>query len=48
MLLFGAGIQPGRYLRQVEAVDAASTVASLLQVSPPPSDQGRPLTEALR
>jgi predicted AlkP superfamily pyrophosphatase or phosphodiesterase len=48
MLLVGAGIQPGRYLRSVEAIDVASTVASLLRVSPPPSDQGRPLAEALR
>lgn len=48
MLLFGAGIQAGRYLRAVEAIDAASTVASLLHASPPPSDEGRPLVEALR
>jgi hypothetical protein len=48
MLLFGAGIHPGRYSRPVEAIDAASTVANLLHVSPPPSDQGRPLFESLR
>lgn len=48
MLLFGAGIRPGRYLRPVGAIDAASTVAYLLHVSPPPGDEGRPLVEALR
>jgi predicted AlkP superfamily pyrophosphatase or phosphodiesterase len=48
MLVFGAGVQPGRYLRPVEAIDAASTVAGLLRISRPAADQGRPLAEALR
>jgi arylsulfatase A-like enzyme len=48
MLLFGAGVRPGRYPRPVEAIDAASTVASLLHVSSAPDDEGRPLVEALR
>lgn len=48
MMALGAGIRPGRYLRQVEAIDAASTVAFLLRVSRPPGDQGRPLAEALQ
>jgi predicted AlkP superfamily pyrophosphatase or phosphodiesterase len=47
MLLYGAGIHPGRYVRPVAVADLAPTLASLLGIPPPPECQGEPLLEAL-
>ena len=47
MLLYGAGIHAGRYVRPVAVADLAPTLASLLGIPPPPAYQGEPLVEAL-
>lgn len=48
MILYGAGVRPGRFARPTEVVDLAPTLARLLRVMPPPMSQGRVLSEAVR
>ncbi len=47
MLLYGAGIRAGRHARVVAVADLASTLAQILGIAPPPSNEGQPLREAL-
>lgn len=47
LILFGAGIRPGRYTAECSPSDVAPTVAALLGVEPPPHTVGRILGEAL-
>ena len=48
LFLYGAGIRPGTFTREVSAVDIAPSLAKLIGVSTPPSSQGSLLREALR
>ncbi|MGE0407003.1 MAG: alkaline phosphatase family protein, partial [Candidatus Korobacteraceae bacterium] len=47
LALFGLPFQPGQYRNEVEPVDLAVTLASLLGINAPAAAQGRVLTEAL-
>lgn len=47
LILFGAGVQPGRYNADCAVSDIAPTLAALLGIEPPANRTGRVLTEAL-
>jgi predicted AlkP superfamily pyrophosphatase or phosphodiesterase len=47
LILWGPGIRPGRFHREVGVVDLAPTLAHLLGVQPTEPLDGRPLREAL-
>ena len=48
LILWGAGVRPGRVRRQVDIVDLAPTLTALLNVDAPAMTDGHVLTEALR
>jgi arylsulfatase A-like enzyme len=48
LLLYGAGVHPGRYARAVSMVDIAPTLASIIGVPAPSASQGEALVEVLR
>jgi hypothetical protein len=47
VILFGAGVQPGRYNADCSPSDIAPTLAALLGIEPPSNRTGRVLVEAL-
>ncbi|PYT02690.1 MAG: alkaline phosphatase family protein [Acidobacteria bacterium] len=47
VILFGAGVQPGRYNADCSPSDIAPTLAALLGIEPPSNRTGRVLIEAL-
>lgn len=47
IVLFGAGVKPGRYNAACSPSDIAPTLAALLRIEPPSNRTGRVLTEAL-
>ncbi len=47
LVLFGAGIRPGRYADAASPADIAPTLAALLGIEAPPQAVGRVLSEAL-
>jgi hypothetical protein len=47
VILFGAGVQPGRYNADCSPSDIAPTLAAMLGIEPPSNRTGRVLTEAL-
>jgi predicted AlkP superfamily pyrophosphatase or phosphodiesterase len=46
VIFFGAGIAPGRQLREVSPIDIAPTLAALLRLTPPSNCEGHILIEA--
>lgn len=47
LVLFGRGVKPGQYATVPLAVDAAPTLAALMELGAPAMSEGRPLAEAL-
>lgn len=47
LVLWGAGVRPGLYAQEIQAVDVAPTVSALLRMAPPAMSEGVPRSEAL-
>jgi predicted AlkP superfamily pyrophosphatase or phosphodiesterase len=48
VLMYGEGIVPGRYLREIHPTDVAPTIAALLGIGMPANSEGVPVLDALR
>jgi predicted AlkP superfamily pyrophosphatase or phosphodiesterase len=48
VLLYGSGIAPGRYAREIHPTDVAPTIAALLEIGMPANAEGVPLYDAIR
>lgn len=47
LLLYGAGVKPGRYGASVSPADISSTIAALLGIEAPSDAEGHPLADAM-